>query len=90
VICQDEMTESADVETFQKRLWDMFPIKFKMQLSLPQIDRIRWHMFPEVRIPAQHDMFAESGQTATPVGRSNSPTFGHFKFPHPDERLMAQ
>jgi hypothetical protein len=25
-----------------------------------------------------------------PVGRSNSPTFGHFKFPHPDERLMAQ
>jgi len=67
VICQDEMTENADVEIFQKRLWDMFPIKFKMQLSLPQIDRIRWHMFPEVRIPAQHDMFAEPGQTATEI-----------------------
>jgi superfamily I DNA/RNA helicase len=38
-----------------------------MQLSLPQIDRIRWHMFPEVRIPAQHDMFAEPGQTATEI-----------------------
>ena len=24
-----------------------------------------------------------------PVGRSNSPTFGHFKFPHPDDRLTA-
>src|SRR5207249_5003890 len=56
VICQDEMTESAEVEAFQKRLWQMFPIKFKMQLSLPQIDRIRWHMFPEIRIAAQSDM----------------------------------
>ena len=62
VICQDEMTESTDVEVFQKRLWDMFPIKFKMQLSLPQIDRIRWHMFPEVRISGQADMSGESGQ----------------------------
>lgn len=62
VICQDEMTDNAEVEAFQKRLWDMFPIKFKMQLSLPQIDRIRWHMFPEIRITAQQDMFAEPGQ----------------------------
>lgn len=67
VICKDEMLESADVEAFQKRLWDMFPLKFTMKLSLPQIDRIRWHMFPEVRIPAQSDMFAEPGQTATEI-----------------------
>lgn len=67
VICKDEMTESADPEIFQKRLWDMFPRKFMLKLSLPQIDRIRWHMFPEVRIPAQHDMFAASGQTATEI-----------------------
>lgn len=67
VICQDEMTESAEVETFQKRLWDMFPIKFKMQLSLPQIDRIRWHLFPEIRISNQQDMFSEAGQTATEI-----------------------
>jgi hypothetical protein len=67
VICKDEMTENADVEIFQKCLWDMFPRKFTLPLSLPQIDRIRWHMFPEVRIPAQHDMFAEPGQTATEI-----------------------
>lgn len=67
VICQDEMTESVDVEAFQKRLWDMFPVKFTMHLSLPQIDRIRWHMFPEIRIPAQTDMFAESGRIATEI-----------------------
>jgi hypothetical protein len=55
VICQDEMTETADMAAFQERLWNMFPIKFTMKLSLPQINRVRWHMFPEVRIAAQPD-----------------------------------
>lgn len=67
VICQDEMTDGVDIEIFQKRLWDMFPIKFKMQLSLPQVDRIRWHMFPEIRLPAQPDLFEESGQISTEI-----------------------
>ncbi|MEN3296629.1 MAG: hypothetical protein V7642_5882 [Burkholderiales bacterium] len=62
VICQDEMAESVDVEAFQKRLWDMFPLKFTRKLSLPQIDRIRWHMFPEIRIGAQKDMFEDGAQ----------------------------
>ena len=62
VICQDEMTESVDAEAFQERLWNMYPYKFKMPLSLPQIDRIRWHMFPEIRIPAQQNLFDEPGQ----------------------------
>jgi len=57
VICKDEMVPSVDAEVFQKRLWDMFPIKFQRQLTLPQIDRIRWHMFPEIRIGAQADLF---------------------------------
>ena len=26
---------------------------------------------------------------ADPVGRSKSPTLGHFKIPHPDDRLMV-
>jgi hypothetical protein len=50
VICKDEMTESADPEVFQKRLWDMFTVRFDCLLSMPQIDRIRWHLFPEIRI----------------------------------------
>lgn len=62
VICQDEMTESVDAEGFQQRLWQMFPIKFTRKLTLPQIDRIRWHIFPEVRIPPQPDAFDEPGQ----------------------------
>lgn len=66
VICQDEMTETVDPEAFQKCLWDMFPIRFAIKLSLPQIDRIRWHMFPEIRIPAQIDLFDE-GQKAVEI-----------------------
>jgi len=52
VICSDEMTESADVEAFQQRLWAMFPFHRSVPLSLPQIDRMRWHLFPEIRIAA--------------------------------------
>ena len=50
VICKDEMFESMDPENFQERLWNMFNFKFPHPLTLPQIDRIRWHLFPEVRI----------------------------------------
>ena len=57
VICQDEFVESVDAEEFQERFWQMFPIKFTMKLSLPQIDRVRWHIFPEIRIPEQSDFF---------------------------------
>ena len=60
VICQDEMTESADPEAFQERLWQMLPYKFKMPLSLPQIGRIRWHLFPEIRIAAQPGLFDDN------------------------------
>jgi len=53
VICQDEMVESVEMEAFQKRLWDMFTVGGFGNLGLPQIDRVRWHMFPEIRLPAK-------------------------------------
>ena len=51
VICQDEMTDSVDAETFQQHLWEMFSIRFQSGLSLPQLDRVRWLLFPEIRLP---------------------------------------
>lgn len=54
VICQDEMTESIDEEAFQEHLWSMFTYSFGGVLSLAQIDRVRWHMFPEIRIRQGH------------------------------------
>jgi len=50
VICGDEMTESADAAAFQARLWRMQSAPFVRLLSLPQIERIRWHLFPEIRV----------------------------------------
>lgn len=59
LICKDEMTESAEAEEFQERLWGMFNYQFGNKLTLPQIDRIRWHLFPEIRIDAsQVDLFS--------------------------------
>jgi superfamily I DNA and RNA helicase len=58
VICRDEMETSGDPEDFQKRLWDMFNVQFSRQLTLPQIDRVRWHLFPEIRINStQEELF---------------------------------
>lgn len=50
VICQDEMTESVDAAAFQEKLWRMHSAPFQRLLTLPQVERIRWHLFPEIRI----------------------------------------
>lgn len=61
VICQDEMLENVEPEAFQQRLWAMFSVRFESPLSPAQIDRLRWALFPEVRIPAtQGELFVEA------------------------------
>jgi hypothetical protein len=57
VICSDEMYESTDAEAFQKRLHEMFPYIFPCKLALPQMDRIRWHLFPELRMEPGEGQF---------------------------------
>ena len=65
VICSDEMTDSVDAEAFQSRLWEMFPYERYHTLTLPQIDRVRWILFPQVRIGAeQAALFGEAGTDA--------------------------
>jgi Nuclease-related domain/UvrD-like helicase C-terminal domain/AAA domain len=58
VVCQDEMLESVGPEDLQARLWDMFPYTMRGVMSLPQLDRVRWIMFPQVRVP---DMSMQQG-----------------------------
>ncbi len=60
VICQDEMLEGVGTEEFQSRLWDMFPFMMNGIMSLPQLDRVRWILFPEVRVQPQEDLFRNS------------------------------
>ena len=66
VICEDEMTETVDPEAFQKRLWAMFTVRCPHTLTLPQLDRLRWHLFPEIRInPGQLSLLEEPAPEAS-------------------------
>jgi DNA helicase IV len=64
VICSDEMYETVEAESFQQRLWNMFPHAFGRVMSLPQLDRVRWIMFPEVRVQTTGDLFDDSDNQA--------------------------
>jgi hypothetical protein len=64
VICSDEMTATVEAEDFQSRLWAMFPILMRGVLSLPQIDRVRWILFPEVRVHTQLGLFEAEAQSS--------------------------
>jgi hypothetical protein len=65
VICSDEMYETVEAESFQQRLWAMFPHAFPCKLTLPQIDRVRWHMFPELRVEWGEGQFGLPYDTET-------------------------
>lgn len=50
VICKDEMTPITGPKALQARLSAMFTLTFDCTLSRALIDRVRWHLFPEIRI----------------------------------------
>ncbi|KXU39372.1 hypothetical protein AXE65_08865 [Ventosimonas gracilis] len=58
VLFKDDLPTEMTAATLQQRLQAMFDIRFPCQLEREQIDAIRWHLFPEVRIGA------DGGQTA--------------------------
>ena len=66
VVCQDEMGEHVEPEDLQSRLWEMFPYLIGGAMSLPQMDRVRWIMFPDVRVPPQGALFAEDAEAELP------------------------
>jgi hypothetical protein len=60
-LLRDDLDEGIDAATFQRRLWGMFTVQYPHTLSLPQRDRIRWHLFPEVRLQQQAALDFEPG-----------------------------
>jgi hypothetical protein len=64
VLCQDEMGESVDAEDMQSYLWGMFPYAMRSVMSLPQMDRVRWIMFPEVRVQVTGELFDDADEAA--------------------------
>jgi hypothetical protein len=49
-IFRDEMTESADADVFRGRIWAMVGRRIGAPLTMPQFDRLRALLFPEVRV----------------------------------------
>ena len=67
VICKDEMLESIDVGEFQENLINMFPYQFDLTLSTQQINRIRWHIFPDIAIQQSLLPEPEEEEEITPI-----------------------
>jgi hypothetical protein len=64
------MTEAVDPGAFQEQLWAMSHYNFGTTLTGAQIDRIRWHLYADMRISAKQLSFfdepADTLQTAIP------------------------
>lgn len=63
LICKDEMAAQADPEILKKQLEKMFFYNFSKVLTPEQVERIRWHIFPEIRIQhIQKDLIFEADE----------------------------
>jgi UvrD-like helicase C-terminal domain/Nuclease-related domain/AAA domain len=69
-ICRDEIHDGVESEAFQERLWAMFPQVFPTAMTLPQIDRVRWHLFPEIRVAPGEGQFGLFDNIATGTNKS--------------------
>ncbi|MBI2747057.1 MAG: NERD domain-containing protein [Burkholderiales bacterium] len=49
-LLRDDLAEDVDPEVFEELLWSMYAGWSSQALTLPQRDRVRWHLFPEVRV----------------------------------------
>lgn len=69
-LLRDELLEDTSPEAFQERLWGLFTTFVPAALTLPQQDRVRWHLFPEIRVSnlsaAQKEAADKAGKFAIP------------------------
>jgi Tfp pilus assembly pilus retraction ATPase PilT len=59
------MYPSVDSGDFQERLWSMSHYNFGITLTPEQVDRIRWHLYPEMRISGKQLSFFDDEPTDT-------------------------
>lgn len=69
-LLRDDLADDVPIDAFEERLWSLFTAFFPAALTLPQQDRVRWHLFPEVRVnnlsAAQKAAAAQAGKFAIP------------------------
>lgn len=66
-IFRDEMAESVDPDAFRERVWRMVSRRIGSGLTLPQIDRVRARLFPEIRVTQIALPFDEPQSDASPA-----------------------
>ncbi len=65
VLLRDDLGDNIDAAAFQQRLWGMFTVHYPHTLTLPQRDRVRWHLFPEIRLQPTQGQLDLEGDTMT-------------------------
>ncbi|TCS68989.1 UvrD-like helicase family protein [Sulfuritortus calidifontis] len=66
-VFRDEMTEGSDPDRFREQLWKMVSPRLGPALSVPQLDRIRALLFPEVRVRQIALPFDEAEPAPSPL-----------------------
>ena len=66
-IFRDEMAESVDLDAFRERVWRMVSRRIGSGLTLPQIDRIRARLFPEICVTQIALPFDEPSAQTSPA-----------------------
>jgi superfamily I DNA/RNA helicase len=64
---RDELDAEFDAELLERKLWGMQMLTFPCTLSLPECDRVRWHLFPEIRLPTQAGLFQSDETNEEPL-----------------------
>lgn len=64
VLCRDGMMESITAEDWESQLRRLLPCMPHCDLSLEQFNRVRWILFPEVRIQAETALFNDNNPQA--------------------------
>ncbi len=67
VLMADDFAEAVTPEAFMERLWRAFTVHYPCTLTMPQRDRIRWHLFPEVRLSSQGSLDLDAAGGAPPL-----------------------
>lgn len=67
ILMGDELDETVDPGAFHTRLRDLFTVHYPHTLTLPQRDRVRWHLFPELRLQPQVSLDFGARDDAAPA-----------------------
>lgn len=49
-LISDDVADDLEPMAFMQRLWGMCTVHYPSTLTLPQRDRVRWHLYPEMRV----------------------------------------